>query len=90
MRCIVGDRRMIIIPETSGRSNRSPPPSRLQTAWDTLFKDSRVSLVIPGSHIAVMESLLRSDAPLFGRMTGKLYVPPFSSGRLTRLSSGTR
>jgi hypothetical protein len=24
-----------------------------------------------------MESLLRSDAPLFGRMTGKLYVPPF-------------
>src|SRR3972149_4922540 len=37
----------------------------------------RVCLFISGSHIHAMESLLKSDAPLFGRMTGKLFVPAF-------------
>lgn len=79
LRRLVGDRRLIIILDEFPWAVESDPslPSRLQTAWDMLFADSRVCLVISGSHIASMESLLRSDAPLFGRMTGKLYVPPF-------------
>ncbi len=79
MRRIAGDRRMIIILDEFPWAVESDPslPSRLQSAWDTLFRDSQICLVLSGSHIAVMESLLRSDAPLFGRMTGKLYVPPF-------------
>jgi hypothetical protein len=52
-------------------------PSLLKTAWDTVLADSRIVLLISGSHISAMEQLLLSDAPLFGRMTGKLYVPPF-------------
>jgi AAA+ ATPase superfamily predicted ATPase len=42
-----------------------------------VFVDSQIVLFISGSHISAMERLLLSDAPLFGRMTGKLYVPPF-------------
>jgi AAA+ ATPase superfamily predicted ATPase len=78
-RRLADDRRLIIIlDEFPGAVELDPSlPPRLQTAWDILFKDSRVSLVISGSHIAVMESLLRSEAPLFGCMTGKLFVPPF-------------
>lgn len=79
MRRIVGDRQMIITLDEFPWAVESDPslPSRLQAAWDTLFHDSRVCLVLSGSHIASMESLLRSEAPLFGRLTAKLLVPPF-------------
>ena len=52
-------------------------PSYLKRAWDETFPDSQVKLIISGSHISAMESLMRSDAPLFGRLTGKLLVRPF-------------
>jgi AAA+ ATPase superfamily predicted ATPase len=58
------------------KAERDPPP-RLQAAWDSLFRDSQIRLFLAGSHISAMEALLKSEAPLFGRMTGKLYVPPF-------------
>ncbi len=51
-------------------------PSYLKTAWDQLFSHSRVKLALTGSHISTMEKLLESDAPLFGRLTSKLYVRP--------------
>ena len=79
MRRVAGERRMIIALDEFPWAAESDPslPSRLQAAWETLFRDSSVCLVLSGSHIAIMEPLLRSDAPLFGRLTGKLYVPPF-------------
>ncbi len=59
-------------------------PSRLQAAWDQLFREqSRVCLILSGSHISALEKLLHSDAPLFGRITGKLYVPPFAFTEIT-------
>ena len=51
-------------------------PSYLKTAWDQLFANSQVKLALTGSHISTMEKLLESDAPLFGRLTSKLYVRP--------------
>jgi AAA+ ATPase superfamily predicted ATPase len=79
LRRVVGERRMIIILDEFPWAVDSDPslPSRLQAAWDSIFRDSQVCLIISGSHIHVMESLLKSDAPLFGRMTGKLFVPAF-------------
>ncbi len=79
MRRLAHDRRLLFLLDEFPWAVDSDPslPSRLQAAWDTLFRDSQVCLVLAGSHIAVMESLLKSDAPLFGRLTGKLYVPPF-------------
>ena len=79
IRRIAGDQPMVIILDEFPWAVDSDPslPSQLQAAWDSLFLDSRVKLIISGSHIATMESLLASDAPLFGRLTGKLYVPPF-------------
>lgn len=85
MRRLAGDRRMVFqLDEFPWAVNSDPTlPSRLQAAWETLFRDSQVCLVLSGSHIAVMESLLQSDAPLFGRLTGKLYVPPFEFVEIT-------
>jgi uncharacterized protein len=80
IRRLVGDRPVVIILAEFPWAVGSDPslPSRLQAAWDSLFKDnSRVCLIISGSHISALEKLLASDTPLFGRMTGKLYVPPF-------------
>lgn len=85
MRRVAGDRRMNIILDEFPWAVESDPslPSRLQSAWDTTFRDSRARLFISGSHISALESLLKSDAPLFGRMTGKLYVPPFQFTEIT-------
>lgn len=79
LRRVAGERRMIVILDEFPWAVESDPslPSYLQAAWDSLFRDSQVCLFISGSHIHVMESLLKSDAPLFGRMSGKLFVPAF-------------
>lgn len=84
-RRVAGDRQMIVALDEFPWAAESDPslPSRLQAAWESLFRDSRVCLILSGSHITVMESLLKSDAPLFGRLTGKLHVPPFRFVEIT-------
>jgi len=80
MRRLMGDKPAIAILDEFPWAVESDPglPSRLKTAWDTVFADSQLKFFISGSHISAMEKLLLSDAPLFGRMTGKLFVRPFS------------
>lgn len=58
-------------------------PSYLKNAWDNVFADTQLKLLIAGSHISAMEKLLESDAPLFGRMAGKILVPPFTFSEIT-------
>ncbi|MBP7690809.1 MAG: ATP-binding protein, partial [Anaerolineales bacterium] len=58
-------------------------PSYLQHAWDQHLSDTRVKLILSGSHISAMAKLLRSDAPLYRRLTGKLLVEPFIFSELT-------
>jgi AAA+ ATPase superfamily predicted ATPase len=51
-------------------------PSVLQNAWDHHLKDTPLVMVLCGSHVGMMEQLLRYDAPLFGRMVGPLRIMP--------------
>lgn len=51
-------------------------PSVLQNAWDHHFKTTAAVVVLCGSHVGMMEQLMRYDAPLFGRMVGPLRVEP--------------
>ena len=85
MRRLIGTRPTVAILDEFPWAVESDPalPSRLKTAWDNVFTDSQVKVFISGSHISAMEQLLLSDAPLFGRMTGKLYVPPFTFAEIT-------
>lgn len=51
-------------------------PSHLQAAWDHLFKQQRLTLVLAGSHIGMMVDLLNYQAPLYGRVTAPIAVEP--------------
>ncbi len=52
-------------------------PSTLQAHWDHRG-DSQLSVVLAGSHVGLMEELVASDAPLFGRPDMHLRLGPFS------------
>jgi AAA+ ATPase superfamily predicted ATPase len=52
-------------------------PSTLQARWDHRG-DSQLSIVLAGSHVGLMEELVASDAPLFGRPDMHLRLAPFS------------
>lgn len=51
-------------------------PSTLQARWDHRG-ESQLSLVLAGSHVALMEQLVAVDAPLFGRADAHLRLAPF-------------
>jgi AAA+ ATPase superfamily predicted ATPase len=52
-------------------------PSTLQARWDHRG-DSRLSVVLAGSHVGLMEELVAADAPLFGRADAHLRMAPFT------------
>lgn len=52
-------------------------PSTLQARWDHRG-DSRLSVILAGSHVGLMEDLVAADAPLFGRADAHLRLAPFS------------
>ncbi len=52
-------------------------PSILQKVWDETLSRSRVFLVLCGSYVGMIErQVLDYRAPLYGRRTGELYLPP--------------
>ncbi len=56
-------------------------PSVLQNAWDELFKESKVMLILSGSLIGMMQKhALAYDSPLYGRRTAQMRLVqlPFS------------
>ena len=55
--------------------------SALQHAWDQFFQHSNLVIILCGSHVRVMETLLSRQSPLFGRMTAQWHLEPlpFSS-----------
>jgi AAA+ ATPase superfamily predicted ATPase len=75
---LIGDQQVILIMDEFSYAAESDPalPSNLQVAWDHLFKESNVTLVLTGSHIGMMTNLIRYDAPLYGRFTAQLPVDP--------------
>ncbi|WP_457751852.1 ATP-binding protein [Thermococcus sp.] len=47
-------------------------PSTFQYIWDEILRDSRVMLILLGSSISTMESLMSYKNPLYGRRTAQI------------------
>jgi uncharacterized protein len=62
--------------------------SALQHAWDQHFERSPAMLVLCGSHVRTMETLLSGQSPLFGRMTGQWRLQPLPFGALRAFLAG--
>lgn len=74
---LTGRRHLLIIDEFSYAVEAdSGMLSSLQHVWDHTFKDSQLALILCGSHIHAMESLLTQQSPLFGRFTGQWCLRP--------------
>ena len=83
-RLIGSQRRILILDELPYAAESDPAMlSALQHTWDGRFKSSNLILVLCGSQVHTMETLLYRQSPLFGRMTGqwRLQPLPFSGLR---------
>lgn len=78
MGSLLGEKRHILILDELPYAIEADPAmlSALQHAWDQIFKDSTVVLVLCGSQVRVMESLQAHQSPLFGRLTGQWHLLP--------------
>lgn len=78
MSLLIGGQPLIIIFDEFPYAVESDPslPSHLQAAWDHLFQDKLIILVLAGSHIGMMVDLLGYQAPLYGRFTAQLPMDP--------------
>ncbi len=87
---VLADRRHILILDEFTYAVESDPAmlSSLQHAWDQQFKQSRVVLVLCGSHIHTMETLQARQSPLFGRLTGQWHLQPLSFASLREFLPG--
>jgi len=52
-------------------------PSILQSLWDHEWPETRMKLVLSGSHITAMKRLEDADQPLYGRRTARIDIEPF-------------
>ncbi len=77
------DRRILVLDEIPWAVEADPAMlSALQYAWDVHFQHSRLILVLCGSHIRTMETILSQQAPLFGRLTAQHHLQPLPFGAL--------
>jgi AAA+ ATPase superfamily predicted ATPase len=72
------DRRLILILDEFPYVAEAEPglPSVVQNIWDHRLKETRIFLVLAGSHIGMMSELLQYHAPLYGRFTAHLHLKP--------------
>ncbi|HKZ82583.1 MAG TPA: ATP-binding protein [Anaerolineae bacterium] len=78
-----GERQILIIDEVTYAAESDPAfLSALQHAWDEHLKQSRLILVLSGSHVHTMETLLARGSPLFGRFTGQWHLQPLEFSAL--------
>jgi uncharacterized protein len=63
-------------------------PSILQSLWDHQWRESKVKLVLSGSHITAMRRLEEADQPLYGRQTARLDIGPFDFVEAGRFLAG--
>ncbi len=82
---LVGDKPVILILDEFSYAAESDASlaSHLQAAWDHLFKDTNVTIVLAGSHIGMMVDLMAYQAPLYGRFTAQLPVNPMPFSALS-------
>lgn len=82
---MVGQEQVVIIFDEFSYAVESDAslPSHVQAAWDHIFKEKQVLLILAGSHIGMMVGLLTYDAPLYGRTTAQFLVEPLPFAILT-------
>ncbi len=80
----VGERRHILLLDELPYAAEADPAmlSSLQHAWDRLFQPSQTVMVVCGSHVHTMETLLSHGSPLFGRFTGQWHLQPLAFSAL--------
>jgi len=81
----IGDQPAILVMDEFSYAAESDPSllSHLQAAWDHLFKERNVTLVLAGSHIGMMVDMMGYHAPLYGRFTAQLPVDPLPFSALS-------
>lgn len=81
---LIGEQKRILILDELPYAAEADPAmlSALQHAWDHHFKNSKLILVLCGSQVHTMETLLSHQSPLFGRMTGQWHLQPLSFSSL--------
>src|SRR5919108_4490573 len=80
---IGGQKNILILDELPYAAEADPAMlSALQHAWDHHFKSSKLILVLCGSQVHTMETLLSHQSPLFGRMTGQWHLQPLTFSNL--------
>ena len=78
------DRQIIILDELPYAADADPAfLSALQVAWDQFFQRSQAIIVLCGSHVRTMQTLLSMQSPLFGRMTAQWHLQPLPFSALT-------
>jgi hypothetical protein len=80
----IADRPHILILDEVPHAAEADPAflSALQHAWDQHFKHSKLILLLSGSHVHTMETLLARGSPLFGRFTGQWHLQPLTFSAL--------
>ena len=69
---------LIVLDEFPYLSAAAPAlPSILQSFWDHDWPDTRVKVVLSGSHVTAMRRLEDADQPLYGRRTARIDIEPF-------------
>ena len=80
---VLGDERQIIILDELpyAADADSAMLSSLQYAWDQYFQRSKAMIVLCGSHVRTMQTMMSMHSPIFGRMTGQWHLEslPFSA-----------
>jgi len=72
-----GKRQILILDELPYIADADPATlSSLQNAWDQHFQKSEIAIILCGSHVRVMETLMSRQSPLFGRMTAQWHLEP--------------
>jgi uncharacterized protein len=80
----IGDKPYILIVDEVTRAAEADSAflSSLQNAWDELFKHTRLIIILSGSQVHAMETLLHEGSPLFGRFTGQWHLQPLAFSAL--------
>ena len=83
-RYLGNDRQIIILDELPYAAEAdSAMLSALQVAWDQYLQKSQAVVVLCGSHVRTMQTLMSMQSPLFGRMTAQWHLKPMPFSSLT-------
>ncbi len=73
-----GEPFLLVLDEFPYLSSAAPAlPSILQSLWDHDWPDTRLKVVLSGSHITAMRQMEHADQPLYGRRTSRIGIEPF-------------